>query len=255
MTDQEHLERSCRRLLAWYPREFRRESGQEILAVLMACAADGQRRPGLAQSADLIRSGLRMRLRPRVPRSARTVRAAVRLMYAGAAVSTVNLIRFLAGIKAYHAVTGLIAGQVSQLNTSLFSTQVIVAGLVPIALWLWMAQANGQGRNWARSLFTVLFGLYTVLFGAATLQCGLVTLQSLIHAGSVPMVMVPIFMVMVPIFPVLTWLAAAAAVWLLWLPASSAFFRPQFFAHAPRQAEIAELARIRSSRARWARQV
>ena len=37
-----------------------------------------------------------MRLRPSVPRSARTVRAAVKLMYAGAAVSTVNLILLLA---------------------------------------------------------------------------------------------------------------------------------------------------------------
>ena len=87
MTDQEHLERAYRRLLAWYPREFRDENGPEILAVLMAEAPDGQRRPGLAGSADLIRSGLWMRLRPGVPRSARTVRAAVWLMYAGAAVS------------------------------------------------------------------------------------------------------------------------------------------------------------------------
>jgi hypothetical protein len=36
MTDQEHLERAYRRLLGWYPREFRRENGPEILAVLMS---------------------------------------------------------------------------------------------------------------------------------------------------------------------------------------------------------------------------
>ena len=127
MTDQEHLERGYRRLLAWYPREFRRENGQEILAVLMACAPDGQRRPGLAEAADLIRSGLWLRLRPSVPRSARTVRAAVRLMYAGAAVSTVNLVILLAligDIKAHHAVLGhhLTAAQVSQLNTLFITT-------------------------------------------------------------------------------------------------------------------------------------
>ena len=92
MTDQANLERAYRRLLAWYPRKFRRENGQEILAVLMASAPPGQRRPGLAESADLICNGLWMRLRPSVPRSARTVRAAVRLMYVGAAVSTVNLV-------------------------------------------------------------------------------------------------------------------------------------------------------------------
>ncbi len=38
MTDHEHLERAYRRLLAWYPRKFRRENGQEILAVLLAGA-------------------------------------------------------------------------------------------------------------------------------------------------------------------------------------------------------------------------
>ena len=96
MTDQEHLERAYRRLLAWYPPEFRRENEQEILAVLIAGARHGQRRPGLAESADLIRSGLWLRLWPSVPRSARTVRAAVKLMYAGAAVSTVNLVILLA---------------------------------------------------------------------------------------------------------------------------------------------------------------
>ena len=84
MTDQADLERGYRRLLAWYPPEFRRENGQEILAVLMAGARDGQRRPGLAESADLIRSGVWMRLRPSVPRSARTVQAAVRLRFGSA---------------------------------------------------------------------------------------------------------------------------------------------------------------------------
>ena len=45
MTDQANLERAYRRLLAWYPREFRDENGPEILAVLMAAARDGQRGP------------------------------------------------------------------------------------------------------------------------------------------------------------------------------------------------------------------
>ena len=34
------------------------------------------------------------------------------------------------------------------------------------------------------------------------------------------------------IVPTLTWLAGAAAVWLLWRPASSAFFKPQGFTQA-----------------------
>jgi hypothetical protein len=223
MTDQANLERGYRRLLAWYPRAFRRQNGQEILAVLMACAPDGQRRPGLAESADLIRSGLWMRLRPGVPRSAHTVRAAVRLMYAGAAVSTVNLIillAFIGDIKAYHAMLGhrLTAAQVSQLNTA-FITLSIVSDLVPIALWLWMARANGQGRNWARSLSTVLFGLATL---------------DLTGAFGTPVIRVTVVpMLFGPTLPVLTWLAGLAAVWLLWRPASTAFFKPQGFTRVP----------------------
>jgi hypothetical protein len=39
---------------------------------------------------------------------------------------------------------------------------VILAGLALIALWLWMARATTQGRNWARILSTVLFGRATL---------------------------------------------------------------------------------------------
>jgi len=55
MTDQEHLERAYRRLLAWYPWEFRHEHGPEILAVLMAGAPDGQHRGPLGVAPELMR--------------------------------------------------------------------------------------------------------------------------------------------------------------------------------------------------------
>jgi hypothetical protein len=38
MTESTGLERRYRRLLAWYPRPFRREQEEEVLAVLMAGA-------------------------------------------------------------------------------------------------------------------------------------------------------------------------------------------------------------------------
>jgi hypothetical protein len=201
MTDHANLERRYRRLLAFYPRAFRRESGAELIGVLMAGARDGQRRPGFAASADLIRSGLRLRLRPSVPRSATTVRAAVRLMYAGAAVTMVSLIAAIIAV----ALVGRGAASLRVLGRSqpvLVAIPVgIVIGLVLIALWLWMAWANGQGRNWARILSTAVVGLATLqLFG----EHGIVQL----------------------IFAVLTWLIGAAAVWLLWRPASNAFFNP-----------------------------
>ena len=56
------LERRYRRLLAWYPQPYRSEQEEEILAVLMAGAERGQRRPRLAEAMDLIKSAIRMRL-------------------------------------------------------------------------------------------------------------------------------------------------------------------------------------------------
>jgi len=135
------------------------------------------------------------------------VLTAVKLMYAGAAVSTVPLIIALAFVgdsKAYHLRYlghSLTAAQVSQWRP-LIITVVIAFGLVVPALWLWIARANGQGRNWARNLSTLLLVL-------ATLQL----------AGNNGVVLV--------FCAALTWLIGLAAVWLLWRPASSAFFKPQ----------------------------
>jgi hypothetical protein len=62
MNDSAGLERRYRRLLAGYPRAFRREHEQEILAVLMAGADEGQQRPRLGEAANLIKHALWMRL-------------------------------------------------------------------------------------------------------------------------------------------------------------------------------------------------
>jgi hypothetical protein len=211
MSDQARLERGYRRLLAWYPRGFRRDNGQEILAVLLACAPHGQRRPGLAESADLIRSGLWMRVRPSMPRSARTVRAAVRLMYAGAAVTTLSPIISIISLAFVGRGAAMLRLAGHNQPFWVATTVGIVGGLVGIALWLWMARANSLGRNWARILSTALFALATlelVSFSEARTLLGL-------------------------IFWAPTWLVGLAAVWLLWRPASSAFFQPQDFARVP----------------------
>ena len=63
MTDSTQLERRYRRLLAFYPTAFRREREQEILSVLMTDAAEGQRRPRLAESIDLLANAIFMRVR------------------------------------------------------------------------------------------------------------------------------------------------------------------------------------------------
>jgi hypothetical protein len=137
---------------------------------------------------------------------------AVKLMYAGAAVSTVSLIVSLANISGTKtairkARPSLTAAQVSQLNTFIISL-AIVSGLIGIALWLWMARANSRGKNWARILSTVLFGLATL---------------DMVGVFSEPKTLLGL------VFPVLTWLVGLGAVWLLWRPDSSAFFKPQGF--------------------------
>ena len=57
------LERRYRRLLRWFPARYRREHEQEILSVLMDGAKQGQRRPGFADSADLLLSAIFMHWR------------------------------------------------------------------------------------------------------------------------------------------------------------------------------------------------
>ena len=165
-------------------------------------------------------------LRPSAPAS---VLNAVKLMYAAAAVSSVALIisvTLIGNAKAAlrTANPGLTAAQVRDLNGLI--TLAIVSGLVVAALWLWMARANGQGRNWARILATVLFGLATLelIRQYPGSQLGHLVLggqvQPVIHYGSA-------VTVLALIVPALTWLAGLAAVWLLWRPASGAFFNPQ----------------------------
>ena len=139
-----------------------------------------------------------------------SVAKAVKLMYAGAAVSTVSLIISLADVSGTKSAIrkarpNLTASQVSSLNTFIISLAV-VSGLIGVGLWLWMARANTAGKNWARIVSTVLAGLATLdlagVIGEPKTLIGLV-------------------------FPVLTWLVGLGAVFLLWRPESSAFFKPQ----------------------------
>ncbi len=158
------------------------------------------------------------------------VLGAVKLMHAGAAVSGVCLIITLALVigditaAAHLQWRGhiLTAAQLSPLRP-VIATVVMAAGLVVIALWLWMARATGRGRNWARVLSTVLFGL-------ATLQLISVVQQPVSQAG-VGVTLLSL------LGTVLTWLPGLGAVWLLWRPASSAFFGPQGLTRAGHRAQ------------------
>jgi hypothetical protein len=146
-------------------------------------------------------------VRPAAPVS---VLNAAKLMYAGAAVSLVSLVISLTDISGTKAAIkkarpDLTATQISQLNGFIIGL-AIVSGLVGIGLWLWMARANKAGKNWARMLSSVLFGLATLdLFGVFS--------QPKTFLGL--------------IFPVLTWVIGLGAIVLLWRPESSQFFKPR----------------------------
>ncbi len=142
MSDSTELERRYRRLLVCYPRAFRREHEQEMLAVLMAGASEGQQRPGPGEAADLIQNAIRMHLRPRVSHSQPTVLWAARLIYLCAALR-------LLGAPLLPAAPGS-------------SPRPLDIGISWNVLAL-LAWSNGRGYNWARLLFAAWVGLQTLV--------------------------------------------------------------------------------------------
>jgi hypothetical protein len=79
----------------------------------------------------------------------------------------------------------------------------IFFGLAGTALWLWMARANREGRSWARILSTTLFATLTLTLPLTFLQ--------------------------IPYLPLCVtalaqWTLAVAALVLLWVRPSGAYF-------------------------------
>ncbi|HEX6453136.1 MAG TPA: hypothetical protein VF060_27210 [Trebonia sp.] len=166
--DTRDLERGYRRLVAFYPRSFRRENGDEIIAVLLATAACGQRRPGLAESFDLLRGALRMRLG--LSHAPRTMLYAARLMYLGALAEVGTLTILLLTWPAVQE--GVLAHNSAPRQPNVLSTleTARVADIFVLAcaagIWLVLAWANGRGYQVARlaALFCLLF--YTLALGS-----------------------------------------------------------------------------------------
>jgi hypothetical protein len=170
MTGPSQLERRYRRVLACYPKAFRRESEEEILAVLLSTAGEGQRRAGVAESADLIMGALRMHFG--MSRSPRPVRNAVRLICLGAVLNLAVLVTILVTLgsvrsAAVHDVD-FTGGRWHAVMLTLI-VPVLASAPIGAGLWLWLAWANGRGCGWARPAFTALVGLLTIglLFGLA----------------------------------------------------------------------------------------
>jgi hypothetical protein len=170
MTESQRLERGYRRLVAFYPRAFRRESEEEIVGVLMATAREDQQRVGLAESADLIRGAVRMHRGPRLPRALLT---AVRLTYVGALAELAVLIVLLvtgaslasAGIRRYPDFSAAQWGAVLLGHLPV----VAVAGPVLLGLWVWMACANARGNRAGRVAFWVVWVIIKVGIAAVAI--------------------------------------------------------------------------------------
>jgi hypothetical protein len=135
---------------------------------------------------------------------------AVRLMYAGAAVSALSLIVGLATIGSlrnslHKNDPSLTTAQLHNLQTVVVVGSVAI-GVISIGLWVWLALMNKAGRSWARIVATVLFGLDTLflLLGVARAGAAAGTLVS-----------------------ILTWLIGLGAVIFLWRKDASAYFTAQ----------------------------
>jgi hypothetical protein len=206
-TDPAGLEHGYRRLLAFYPRAFRRENEEEILAVLLACAQDGQTRPSLEASVDLLKGAMRMRLRPR-PGQPRTVFAAVRLMWAGAAAELAALITII-------VTAGAVRSAVLHADPAAGHALVdhlvadVVGAPIAIGVWLFLAWANSKGRDAARLASAASFGFLTLSLVGALVQGAVAYAPADMIAAAV------------------LWLVALGAVVLIFVPASNRYYRPR----------------------------
>lgn len=137
----------------------------------------------------------------------RPVLTAVKVMYAGAVLSAIQLTLALvtAGSlrnairKAYPSYT---ASHIHSVEVSFIASEVITQ-LLAIGLWVLLAQASRKGMRWARAVASGLFAFNTFLLLTIIRQ---------------PSITAPL------VLDVLVWVAGLGAVALLWQRDSSAFF-------------------------------
>jgi hypothetical protein len=133
-------------------------------------------------------------------------------MFAGAGLSAVGLILEIVSFgnldsfkQAIHkAQPALTTSQVNSFVTATIVASVIVS-LISIGLWIWMAVASRAGKNWARIVSSIIFGVDTLWLLLIISRAGF-------QLGS--------------IFNILIWLAGLGAIILLWRKDSSDYFQP-----------------------------
>lgn len=168
---------------------------------------------------------------PPKPPLPQTVLRAHYCMLAGAALSIVSVVTAFSQRAEIRSVLrqGLPDTDPSTVNSLVTAAMAaaVVAGLVEVGLWLWMAFANKAGKNYARIVSSVFFGLYAVdaLSGTVTFAASSGSGTSSTFAASDT-----------ALAQVVTWLTFAVgltAIVLLWVKASGAYFKPQQFLSGP----------------------
>jgi hypothetical protein len=151
-----------------------------------------------------------------VPRSIpQSVARAVQVMYVGALASLVGII---VELLTRHSLRSFISDHATSNGKRLTATQVadtyhaelvvlVVVGLIGIGLWIWMAQMNKRGRNWARIVSTVFFAIDTL--GAIGGLAG-----GSLSGGNANR-----------FYGLVVWVIGAVAVILLWQRSSSEYFK------------------------------
>jgi len=145
---------------------------------------------------------------PQRPSAPASVLTAVKLIYAGAALSLVGIVVTLTQ---KDAIRKMIAANNPKLTQSQLDVAMnvglafgVILGLLGVGLWLWMASANKKGYSWARVVSSVFFGIDTLYL-----------LYVLFAAGN------PVIQ---KVAALLLWLVGLGAVVFLWRSDSSAYF-------------------------------
>lgn len=171
-------------------------------------------------------------LPPAKPPAPESVTRAFQCMIAGAALSAISVVATFTQLGSIRSTfeKGLSNGDSDMVGSLVTATIVaaVVMALIEIGLWLWMAFSARAGKNYARIVGTVFFGINAA--GTLFATAGYFVTA---HSGSTSSTFATSDTVLGQIVDWLTFLVGLAAVVLLWRKSSSRYFKPEQFYPAP----------------------
>ena len=169
---------------------------------------------------------------PPRPAAPQTVLRAHYCILAGAALSVVGIIVSFTQTGAIRSALETAAPTDDQNTINSLVTATLVAagviGVIEIGLWIWMAFATKAGKNWARVLSSVFFGL-----SAAGTAFGTLAYFAGASSGSSSTTFASSDTTLGQAVSWLTLLTGLAAIVLLWNKDSAAYFRPPMMFYPP----------------------